>query len=338
MAKVTVLMPTYNVEKYVREAIESVLRQTYSDFELLVMDDCSTDGTLDVVRTIDDPRIRIERNHSNLGLADNLNRGLSLITTELVARMDGDDIAEPFWLEREVEVLDNHPEIGIVSGGFERFGTQQSLVRFPERHEDGLANMLFECTVIVPTYRMTLYRDHGLRYSSEAFPAEDYRFWAECLRVTKLYNIQETLFHYRMHPTQICTEKRVVQQEKVAQVRRYMLEWLSDRFSEEEKRYYVQQFTRKEIDTRADLMQRKAFAQKMIDANRSVGHFKEAALRRRLDKHLTLSLYDTVVNRYFADGYTIGRYIKYLRSGLALKTGRKYETKFLLKSLLGKRV
>lgn len=338
MAKVTVLMPTYNVEKYVREAIESVLRQTYPDFELLVMDDCSTDGTLDVVRTIDDPRIRIERNPSNLGLADNLNRGLSLITTELVARMDGDDIAEPFWLEREVEVLDNHPEIGIVSGGFERFGTQQSLVRFPEKHEDGLANMLFECTVIVPTYRMTLYRDHGLRYSSEAFPAEDYRFWAECLRVTKLYNIQETLFHYRMHPTQICTEKRVVQQEKVAQVRSYMLEWLSDRFSEEEKRYYVQQFTRKEIDTRADLMQRKAFAQKMIDANRSVGHFEESALRRRLDKHLTLSIYDTVVNRYFADGYSVGKYIKYLRSGLALKTGRKYETKFLLKSLLGKRV
>lgn len=338
MARVTVLMPTYNVEKYVREAIESVLRQTYSDFVLLVMDDCSTDGTLDVVRTISDPRIRIERNPSNLGLSDNLNRGLSLIETELVARMDGDDIAEPYWLEREVEVLDNHPEIGIVSGGFERFGTQQSLVRFPERHEDGLANMLFECTVIVPTYRMSLYRDHGLRYSTAAFPAEDYRFWAECLRVTRLYNIQDTLFHYRMHPTQICTEKRVVQQEKVAEVRRYMLEWLSDRFTEEEKEYYVRQFIRKDIDTREDLKQRKAFAQKMIELNRSVGHFEEEALRRRLEKHLRLSLYDTVVNRFFADGYSLPGYVKYLRSGLALRTGRKYEMKFLLKSLMHKKV
>ncbi len=338
MAKVTVLMPTYNVEKYVREAVESVLRQTFTDFELLVIDDCSTDGTLEVVRSISDPRIRIERNTKNLGLADNLNRGLNLIDTELVARMDGDDIAEPFWLEREVEVLDRHPEIGIVSGGFERFGTQQSLVRFPERHEDGLANMLFECTVIVPTYRMSLYREHGLRYSTDAFPAEDYRFWAECLRVTKLYNIQETLFHYRMHPMQICTEKRVVQQEKVAQVRRYMLEWLSDKFSEEEKQYYVRQFTRRDIDTREDWMRRKSFAQKMIEMNRSVRHFDEAALRRRLDKHLTLSLYDTIVNHYFADGYSVGKYIKYLGSGLALKTGRKYETKFLLKSLLHKKL
>ncbi|MBP3763018.1 MAG: glycosyltransferase family 2 protein [Bacteroidales bacterium] len=338
MARVTVLMPTYNVEKYVREAIESVLRQTFTDFELLVMDDCSTDGTLEVVRSIRDPRIRIEQNPSNLGLSDNLNRGLSLITTDLVARMDGDDIAEPFWLQREVEVLDNQPEIGICSGGFERFGSQQSLVRFPEHHEDGLANMLFECTVIVPTFRMSLYRDHGLRYSTDAFPAEDYRFWAECLRVTKLYNIQETLFHYRMHPTQICTEKRVVQQEKVAQVRLYMLEWLSDRFSKEEKHYYIRQFTRKEIDTRADLEERKAFAQKMIALNRSVGHFNETALRRRLDKHLTLSLYDTVVTRFFSDGYSLPKYLRYLRSGLALRTGRHYETKFLLKSLLMKKI
>ena len=183
-------MPTYNVAPWVDEAIQSVLKQTYRDFELLVIDDCSTDDTVSVVRSIDDPRIRIIQNEKNVGLAENLNRGLSHISTEYVARMDGDDIAEPFWLEREVAVLDSHPEIGICSAGFERFGTVKSLVRFPERHEDCMANMLFECSVIVPTFRMSLYRDHGLRYSSEAFPAEDYRFWAECLRVTRVYNIQ----------------------------------------------------------------------------------------------------------------------------------------------------
>ena len=90
MAKVTVLMPTFNVSQYVKDAVESVLGQTYSDFELLVIDDCSSDNTIDIVRGIKDPRIRIERNERNLGLADNLNRGLSLIKTEYVARMDGD--------------------------------------------------------------------------------------------------------------------------------------------------------------------------------------------------------------------------------------------------------
>ena len=334
MPRVTVLMPTYNVAPYVEEAIGSVLRQTYHDFELLVIDDCSTDETVSVVRSINDPRILIVQNEKNVGLAENLNRGLSHITTEYVARMDGDDIAEPFWLEREVTILDSHPEIGICSGGFERFGTVKSLVRFPERHEDCMVNMLFECSVIVPTFRMRLYRDHGLRYSTEAFPAEDYRFWAECLRVTRIYNIQETLFHYRMHPTQICTARREEQQRKVAEVRRYMLEWLSPDFTEEEKCYYTGQFMALQIISQQDYQERKNFCGKLVAKNRSVGHFNEAALRHRLDNHLKLTLYSTIVERYFNGGYSIPKYMRYLLSGLALKTGWYYEIRFLLKSLL----
>ncbi len=338
MPKVTVLMPTYNVAPYVKEAIDSVLWQTYRDFELLVIDDCSTDETVEMVRSIEDARIRIVQNEKNVGLAENLNRGLSHITTEYVARMDGDDIAEPFWLEREVAILDSHPEIGICSAGFERFGTANSLVCFPERHEDIMANMLFECSVIVPTFRMSLYRDHGLRYSTEAFPAEDYRFWADCLRITKMYNIQETLFRYRMHPTQICTARREEQQSKVAEVRRYILEWLSSDFIEEERAYYTGPFMAPQIASRQDLNERKAFCQKMIEKNRSVGNFDEAALRHRLDKHLKLTLYSTIVGRFFADGYSLPRYLRYLNSGLALRTSCKYETKLLLKSLLHKKV
>ena len=334
MAKVTVLMPTYNVAPYVKEAVDSVLRQTYRDFELLIMDDCSTDNTVEVVRSIDDPRIRIVQNEKNVGLAENLNRGLALIETEYVARMDGDDIAEPYWLEHEVSVLDSHPDIGICSGGFERFGATKSLVRFPERHEDIQANMLFECSVIVPTFRMSLYRDHGLRYRSDAFPAEDYRFWAECLRVTKIYNLQETLFHYRMHPSQICTARREEQQSKVAQVRLFMLEWLSTDFGEEEKQYYTGSFMAPKIASRQDYNERRNFCGKLVSKNRSVGHFDEAALRRRLNKHLRLTLYSTVVDRHFKDGYSLPKYLRYLFSGLALKTGRHYESRFLLKSIL----
>ena len=152
MVKVTVLMPTYNVAPYVKEAVESVLTQTYRDFLLLVIDDCSTDATVEAVRSFDDPRLRIVQNECNLGLAENLNRGLSLVATEYVARMDGDDIAEPCWLEHEVAVLDAHPNIGICGAGFERFGTAETQVRFPKRHEDIVANMLFECSVIVPTF------------------------------------------------------------------------------------------------------------------------------------------------------------------------------------------
>lgn len=331
-------MPTYNVAPWVSEAIQSVLGQTYNDFELLVMDDCSTDDTVSIVRSIEDSRIRIIQNEKNVGLAENLNIGLSHITTEYVARMDGDDIAESYWLEHEVNILNNHPEIGICSGGFERFGTRKSLVRFPEKHEDILANMLFECTVIVPTFRMSLYHEHGLRYRTDAFPAEDYRFWAECMRITKVYNIQETLFQYRMHPSQICSERKVEQEKKVAEVRQYMLDWLNPDFTEEDKQYYTEIFVGNNIESRQDLKQRKSFAHKMISLNRSVRHFDETALRKRLDKHLTLAVYNTVVEKYFAKGYIIGKYLCYLCDGLAFRTNLRYEMKFLLKSILQKKI
>ncbi len=334
MPKVTVLMPTYNVAPFVGEAIESVLRQTYSDFELLVMDDCSTDNTIEVVRSFDDSRIRIVQNDRDLGLAENLNRGLSLITTEYVARMDGDDIGCPDWLEREVAILDTHPDIGICGAGFERFGTTETVVQFPKRHEDIAANMLFECSVIVPTFRMSLIRNHGLHYKSEAFPAEDYQFWSECLRITRIYNIPRTLFHYRMHPTQICSSRREEQLRKVKETRLYMLDWLSNDFNNEEKSYYAESFMEPYIVSKHDLRERKAFCKKIIEKNRKRGNFDEAALRRRLDRHLTLTLYNTIVDRYFKNGYSLPNYVRYLRSDIALMTGRHYESKLLIKSLL----
>ena len=337
MAKVTVLMPTYNVEPYVREAVESVLAQTFTDFLLLVMDDHSTDGTLDVVRTIDDPRIRIVQNEKNVGLSENLNRGIDLIDTEYFARMDGDDIAFPHWLRSEVDYLDSHPEVGVCGGGGQRFGTSQSLIRFPEEHDDIAANMLFECTTIVPTVRMDVVRRNNLRYRSDAFPAEDYRFWADCLRVTKLHNIADTLFRYRMHPTQICTARRLEQIKRVAEVRHYMLEWLNPDFSEEQKQYHTGAFMAPQIASRQDYLERKDFCGKLVAKNRSTGHFGETALRKSLDRHLTLTLYGTIIERYFHDGYSPSKYLRYLASGLALRTGRKYESKFLAKSLLGRK-
>ena len=337
MPRVTVLMPTYNVAPYVKEAIESVLCQTYTDFELLVVDDASTDDTLEVVRSIFDSRIRIAAFPDNVGLADNLNRGLSMIDTELVARMDGDDIAEPHWLQSEVAVLDAHPEIGICGGSFERFGAVSTVVRLPEHPESIMANMLFECSIIVPTFRMSLYREHGLRYRSDAFPAEDYRFWADCLRVTKAYNVQETLFHYRMHPSQICTSLKDQQKGKVEEVRRYMLELLGPHLTKEDTDYFLKIFIDGEIAEKQDWRHKEAFAERLVMLNRDKRHFEEKALKNCLHRHLQVQLYNTMINQYFKEGYSIPAYVRYMSSGLALKTLPRLEFKLLFKSLLGRK-
>ena len=336
MYRITVLMPAYNVGAYIKEAIESVLAQTFKDFTLLVIDDCSTDNTAEVVHSFSDPRIRYEKNEHNLGLAENLNRGLELSDTELCARMDGDDIAEPNWLETGVKILDTHPEVGICSFGFQFFGTKTSVVRFPEHNEDSKAQMLFGCTVIVPVFRRSVMAENGFRYSTEAFPAEDYMMWSHCYRVTQVYNVQATLFHYRMHETQISTSKRIAQQEKSDIVRLRMLEWLNPDFSEEEKLFFLQKFVPGKIEKKDDVATLQKFADLLVSRNLQ-NHYDNEALRRKFKTHIAYATLSFVEEEYFPKGYDLCRYMRFATSGLSGIVPVKNRRKILAKSLLMKK-
>ena len=332
MPRVTVLMPTYNVAPWVEEAVQSVLNQTYRDFELLVVDDGSTDNTLDHVRSIQDDRIRIAAFPDNVGLAENLNRGLDLIGTELVARMDGDDIAEPDWLETGINVLDTHPEVGICSFGFQFFGAKTSLVRFPEHHEDSKAQMLFGCTVIVPVFRKSVFTDNHLRYSTEAFPAEDYMMWANAYRVTQVYNVQRTLFHYRTHPTQISTSRREAQIVKSNEVRLKMLHWLNPNFTDEEKRYFLDVFVPCKIESKEDITELKHFAQLLISHN-TYGNYSNEALRQKFKFHIGYGVLEYVEHTYFAQQYTPIALIRLISDGLYSTLPAKNRRKIIVKCL-----
>lgn len=333
MPRLTVLMPTYNVASWVEEAIHSVLNQTYKDFELLVVDDGSTDDTLDHVRSIQDSRIRIAAFPDNVGLAENLNRGLDLINTELVARMDGDDIAEPDWLETGIKILDTHPEIGICSFGFQFFGTKTSLVRFPELNEDSKAQMLFGCTVIVPVFRKAVFTDNHLRYSTEAFPAEDYSLWSYAYRVAQVYNVQRTLFHYRTHPTQISTARREAQIAKSNEVRLRMLEWLSPDFTDEEKHYFLERFVPCHIDSKADTDTLKRFAKLLVSRN-TQGHYSGDALQRKFKSHIGYGVLDYVERTYFSIRYNPVALARIITNGLYLSIPAKNRRKLTVKCLL----
>lgn len=336
MPRLTVLMPTYNVALWVEESIRSVLNQTYKDFELLVVDDGSTDDTLEHVQSINDSRVRVAAFPDNVGLAENLNRGLNLIDTELVARMDGDDIAEPDWLETGIRVLDTMPEVDICSFGFQFFGTKTSLVRFPEHHEDSKAQMLFGCTVIVPVFRKSVFTDNHLRYLTETFPAEDYSLWARVYRVAKVYNVQRTLFHYRTHPTQISTARREAQIVKSNEVRLQMLEWLSSDFSDEEKHYFLDTFVPCRIDRKEDVKSLQKFSDLLVNHN-TQGHYSNEALRRKFDSHIAYGTLDYAERIYFPLRYTPIEFLRLLTSGLFFTLPKKNRRKILVKSILLKK-
>lgn len=335
MARVTVLMPTYNVAPWVEEAIQSVLKQTYRDFELLVVDDASTDKTLDRVRAIDDSRIRIASFPNNVGLAENLNRGLDIIDTELVARMDGDDIAEPDWLETGIHVLDTMPDVGICSFGFQFFGAKTSLVRFPEHHEDSKAQMLFGCTVIVPVFRRAVMTDNHLRYSTEAFPAEDYMMWANAYRVTQIYNVQRTLFHYRTHASQISTARREAQIKKSNEVRLKMLRWLNPDFTDDEKQYFLDSFVPCKIESKEDIAKLKRFAQLLISRN-IYDNYSNEVLQHKFKFHIAYGVLEYVEHSYFPHGYKPLAFIRLIISGLYTTLPTRNRHKILIKCLLFK--
>src|SRR5438045_8388133 len=128
--KVSVLMSVYNGQEFLCEAIESVSTQSYRDFEFLIIDDGSTDGTPEILRkyAAADERIRVHR-HENRGRAESLNVGIELARGEYIARMDADDVALPERLRQQLEFLEGHPDVGLLGGAFELISSRGHLIR-----------------------------------------------------------------------------------------------------------------------------------------------------------------------------------------------------------------
>lgn len=201
--RVTVFIPVHNREDYICTAVNSVLAQTFTDFELLVVDDGSTDATRDRLLRYGDPRLRVEFSHANLGIPAARNRGLALARGSYIALLDSDDYAYPQRLARQVDWLDRHPDIvqvGSWCGFMDAGGTPLRKVRRqPLRDVDVHAHMLFHCPVVNRTVmaRTAVLRDYGYR---EAFPrCQDYDLHQRLVRRHRLANMGEILVCGREH-------------------------------------------------------------------------------------------------------------------------------------------
>ncbi len=207
--RITVLMPVHNGEPYLEASVRSILHQTYSDFEFLVIDDGSTDGTSRILRAYRDPRLRIVENGRNLGVVETLNRGLSISRGEYIARMDCDDESLPERLERQVSFLDAHPEIGVLGTAGElidEVGKSLGVFRYPLDHEVICFSMHFFNPLAHPSVmiRRNVVLDAGGYLSREAccwggLIPEDYELWWRLSAVTRLANLPDRLFLLRKH-------------------------------------------------------------------------------------------------------------------------------------------
>lgn len=199
--KVSVLMTLYNKGPWVREAVESVLGQTFTDFELLVVDDASTDDGLARVKAIGDPRIRIIESAENTGRAAAANRGYDAARGAYVAVLDADDLMHPERLAKQVAFLDAHPEVGAVGSWSEVVGQPDRVIRVPEDDAGCRGIMYFGMPVLYPAcmLRRSVLEEHGLRCDPEwLLPGMDRLFMLRIGRHTRYANLQQPLSSYRI--------------------------------------------------------------------------------------------------------------------------------------------
>lgn len=231
---ISVLLPAYNAERHIAKAIESVLAQSFADFELLVLDDGSTDCTRKIVQGYTDERIKlIACSHNFIAT---LNKGIELAEGKYIARMDADDVMHIDRLGMQYQLMEDAPEISLCSSWAsyynERIGTMQpsrglsGLISIPEL-ELLAANVLIHPTVMM---RRSFLLDNHLSYRDGYPCAEDYKLWVEmALLGAKFYIEPEPLVLYRLHEEQVSHRRQDIQIDSARRVRRELLEALLER-------------------------------------------------------------------------------------------------------------
>ncbi len=199
MVRVSVLMPVYRTnEEYLREAISSILAQTYSDFEFLILDDCPEDDRELIVKSYKDRRIKYLRNEANMGISESRNKLVDMARGEYLAVMDHDDVSLPERLEKQVDYLDAHPDVGVVGCCYCIIDTKKTVL-LPENTFEIKVLLMDSCALCHPSsmIRKSVLIENKIRYEKEYSPAEDYKLWCSLVPYTNFYNLQEILFCYR---------------------------------------------------------------------------------------------------------------------------------------------
>lgn len=219
-AAVTVLMSVYNGMAYLEQALDGILGQTFTDFEFLIVDDGSSDGSWDCLqdRAGRDNRIRLLRNQTNQGLIRALNRGLDEARGSLIARQDADDVSLPQRLQRQVEFLTAHPGVAVVGSSVTLIDEQgRELGPNPKPQSDrGIRAMMLARTAFVHgsvLMRRGVIEGLNLRYDRAMLHAEDYDFFSRLLLAAKGANLAEPLLLYRLHPESIGSRYNDIQED-----------------------------------------------------------------------------------------------------------------------------
>lgn len=279
---VTVLLPVYNASAYLRECIDSILNQTYTDFELLVINDGSTDNSEEIILSYTDKRIRYVKNETNIKLIATLNKGIDLATGKYIARMDSDDICLPQRLEKQVAFMEANGMVGVCGTWVKTLGLEKDYeVKFRQGHDEIKFQLFFSNYLHHPTVmlRKSVLTEHNIKYGNYLH-IEDYEMWVRMSRLCNIEILPQVLLIYRCHGQNISVVNKDFQENYSAQIRKMQIDELRFDYSPEELNTYEAWINNRmpaDIDSLTMLVE---FFNKLVVANRNAGLFKQHIVER----------------------------------------------------------
>jgi glycosyltransferase involved in cell wall biosynthesis len=339
MPKISVLMTVFNAERFIKESVKSILAQSYSDYEFIILNDGSTDESLNIIQSFTDNRIRII-NEGKLGYYSAKQRLIKEAKCEFIAIMDADDIARQDRFERQINFLETNPSYSLVSARANYIDINNNdlnqSIDFYETNDEIKCNLLFTNVIVHPCVmiRKSILDKHNLNYLPIA--GEDFDLWIRIAQHSKVYNLNEFLLSYRIHNNNMCHSKWYTLKEGI---RTLITNELNFYFKNEiDNNESITHLSLVEFSLKnkvEDLPDIKNWIQKLIELNKNHHHFDEQILKQVLYERILKKLL-RLENYNYAVFKTLMHFKNLLQPKLTLEL-RKKEAAILAFSIANKK-
>lgn len=315
---ISVILPVYNADPFLAESIQSILNQSFEDFELLLIDDGSTDKSLEVINSFADKRIRIIENGVNKGLVFTLNKGLELSKGKYIARMDADDISAPQRFERQIKAMEADQEIIVCGTQAEYFGVITGISKLPVSSDEIKAGLFFGSCFIHPSVmiRRSVLEQFKIVYQSKYIHLEDYEMWFQLFSKGKFLNVNEPLIKYRVGEQNITFKHKETRQERLKDIYEIPLMALGLEVTAANRALLLELGFNS--DNIVSYKRLKQFKDLVIDKNKLSGTFEESSFKKLVNEKWHKIFYKAAdkgffegLKYYMAGGKLSGGHLKY---------------------------
>ena len=285
--QISVVLPVYNGEKHLHQAIESVLKQTFKDFEFIIINDGSTDNSINIIESFKDSRIRLIINNKNLKLIHTLNAGFKLAKGKYIARMDSDDIAHKKRFEKQIEFLEKNPDISVLGTGFEVIDNPDKKILYEKNNIDIKWKQLYECHILHPSVmlRRSTFIENNYFFDKNYEHCEDYELWTRVSKKHQLANLKENLMYYREWEDNISHKHKNTQEKNSIIVRKNIFKWIGADLNELEINLF-RELSYQNYSSKINIV--KDLLEKIYLANKKSKYFPERYMDKKL-KHIWLN-------------------------------------------------